>query len=206
MKVFGFVLFFFGFLSFQCMSQIAGKDTLPFSATASENPYHLSDQNKMHVNFMAGTEFWSVPGFSSGIATYLMTGITYPVGKRFSLGGGIGILNTTPVGVHRTSTEFFGNENSTNSTLVYITGQYLLSQRITVSGTLFKEFNILNNSPGSQGFQKNTPEGGYMQVKYKINDFMHIEAGFGYSRGVNPYYNSFSGSPQYNRPFLFTNP
>jgi hypothetical protein len=154
---------------------------------------------------MAGTEFWTAPGYGSGMGTLFMAGITYPVGKRFSLGGGIGVLNTTPMGVHNTSAEVFGNPNFTNS-LIYVTGQYLLSQKITLSGTVFKEFNVFNNSPGYQGFQKNTPQGAYMKVDYKINDFMHIEAGFGYSRGISPYYNSYLGSPLYDRPFLIRNP
>jgi len=187
------------------MSQIAGTDTLPSSAVTPATPKYLSSQNKMHVNIMAGTEFWTAPGYGSGIATYLMTGFTYPVGKRFSLGGGIGILNTAPVGVHSTTVEGFGNVNSTN-TLVYVTGQYLLNQRVTISGTVFKEFTAFNNSPEYQRFRKNTPQGAYMKVNYKINDFMQIEAGFGYSRGVNPYYNSYMGSPLYDRPLLFRNP
>ena len=194
-----------GLLSFQCVSQTGSTDTLPSSAAMPATPKYLSKQNKMHVNVMAGTEFWTATGYGSGIATYLMTGITYPVGKRFSLGGGIGILNTTPVGVHSTSVESFGNANSTN-TLVYITGQYLLSQHVTVSGTVFKEFTAFNNSPEYQRSPKNTPQGVYMKVDYRINDFMQIEAGFGYSRGVSPYYNSYTGSPLYDRPSLLRNP
>lgn len=154
---------------------------------------------------MAGTEFWTAPGYGSGIGTMFMTGITYPVGKRFNLGGGIGVISMTPVGVQNNSAEYFGNQNPSTA-LVYVTGQYLLSQRVTVSGTLFKEFNIFNNPHGNQQMQNNTPQGAYMKVNYKINDVMQIEAGFGYSRGINPYYNSFSGSPFYNPPSLFRNP
>ena len=205
MKLTGFGIFFLGFLSFQSMSQIGGTDTLPSSTGIQSTPNHFSVQNKMHVNIMAGTEFWTAPGYGSGMGTLFMAGITYPVWKRFSLGGGIGIINTTPFGVHNTSNESFGNTNFTN-TLIYITGQYLLSQRITVSGTVFKEFNIFNASPEYQRFQKNTPQGVFMKVNYKINDFMQIEAGFGYSRGISPYYNSYMGSPLYDRPFLFRNP
>lgn len=206
MKVTGFGILFLGFLSFNCMSQFAGKDTLPSSAVITPSAKLFpSGQNKMHVNIMAGTEFWTSPGYSSGIATYLMTGITYPVEKRFNIGGGIGIINSTSVGVKHTSVEYFGNPNSTNA-LVYVTGQYLLSQRVTVSGTLFKEFDVLNNSPEYQHFRKNMPQGAYMKINYKINDFMQIEAGFGYSRGINPYYNSYMGSPLYNRTFPFQNP
>jgi hypothetical protein len=208
MKLTVLIIFFIGLLSIQCMSQDTAMDTLPSSAVVTPSAALIpASQNKMHVNIMAGTEFSTAPGYGSGIATYFLTGITYPVGKRFSIGGGVGILNTTPVGVHSSSFETFGtfgNANST-STLIYVTGQYLLSQRITVSGTLFKEFSAFNSSPEYQRAQRNLPEGGYMKVDYKINDFMHIEAGFGYSRGVSPYNGLYSGSPIYDSSFPFRN-
>jgi len=81
------------------MAQNVSVDTLPSSAGAPSATNHVSVQNKMHVNIMAGTEYWSAPGYGSGIASYLMTGMNFPLGKRFSIGGGIGILNTTPVGI-----------------------------------------------------------------------------------------------------------
>lgn len=205
MKLNGVGILFLALISFQGMSQVTKKDTLPSSAETPSNSSSLSGQTKMRVNVMAGSEFWTAPGYGSGFGTFLTAGITYPVGKKFSLGGGIGVINSTLTGVHNTSTESFGQPNLTN-TLVYVTGEYLLSQHLTVSGTLFKEFNILNASPEYRQFQRNTPQGAYMKVKYKVNDFMQIEAGFGYSHGVNPYYNSYLGSPFYNRPFLFGNP
>lgn len=205
MKLTFFGLVFIIILNFQGKTQIGNTDTLPSSAVVTPSAALIpASQNKMHVNVMAGTEFWTAPGYGSGIATFLMTGITYPVGKRFSIGGGIGIMNTTPVGVHSSSVETFGPSNTT-STLVYVTGQYLLSQRITVSGTLFKEFSAFNGSSDYQRSQKNMPEGGFMKVDYKINDFMHIEAGFGYSRGISPYNNYYSGSPMYDSSFPFRN-
>jgi hypothetical protein len=193
-------------VSIRCMSQVTAQDTLPPSANSPVNPSQVSSHNKLKVNVTVGTEFWTAPHYTSGIATYLTTGLSYPVSKRFSVGGGIGVINTTPVGSHATYGEYYGNTGSTNA-LIYVTGQYLLSQRLTVTGTLFKEFSIFSNSPQNQHYQNNLPQGGYMKINYKINDFMQIEAGVGYSRGVSPYYNSFIGSPlYYNRSFPFINP
>jgi hypothetical protein len=199
-------IFLFGLLSAHCISQNVSNDTLPSSAVVTPSGALLSSgQNKMHVNIMAGTEFWTAPGYGSGMGTEFLVGITQPLSKRFSIGGGIGIINRTPIGAQHSSIEYFGNPNSTNA-LVYVTGQYLLNQHITVSGTLFKEFSVFDNSPEYQRFQKNMPQGAYMKVRYKINDYMQIEAGFGYSRGINPYGTSFLGSPLYDSPFPFRNP
>jgi hypothetical protein len=201
------VLFLVGLFSIQGLSQNTGQDTLPASSTVTPSGRLIpASQNKMHVNFMVGSEFWTAPGYGSGLGTTVLTGITYPVNKRFSVGGGIGVISTTPIGVQSKQAEYFGNTGSTNA-LVYVTGQYLLNQHITITGTLFKEFSVFNSTPENQAFQKNLPQGGFMKINYKINDFMQIEAGFGYSRGYyNPYNTSFMGSSMYyDSPFPFWN-
>lgn len=205
MKILFAGIFFFWFLNDPIMTQNLAPDTLPASATVQHGTEQNSVPVKMHVNVLAGTQFWSAPGYSSGLGSFILTGISYPVGKRFNIGGGIGIINNTLIGMHNRTTEYFGNDNQTNS-LVYITGQYLLNQHITVTGTVFKEFSVMNNSPEYQRFQKNNPQGVYMKVNYRINDFMQIEAGFGYSRGVNPYYNSFMDTPMIGSPFFNQHP
>ena len=203
MKFIGIGILFSGLLTFHCMPQSAIPDTLPPSAVNHSNQAMASAPAKMHVNVMAGTQFWTAPGYGSGLGSYLMTGINWPAGKRFNIGGGIGVMNNTMIGIHQVPGESFVNGNYTNA-LVYVTGQYLLSQRITVTGTVFKEFSVLDNSREFQRFRNNTPQGAYLKVNYRINDFMQIEAGFGYSRGINPYYNTFMGSPRYDG--LFSDP
>ena len=200
MKILTIGILFICILNDQGITQNAPPDTLPASAVMRSNSGQSSNLNKMNVTVQAGTQFWSAPGYGSGLGSFIMTGISYPVGRKFSIGGGIGVINNTLIGVHNPAAETFGNVSYTNS-LVYITGQYLLNPHITVSGTVFKELNVMNNSTEYQRFRNNTPQGVYMKVNYRINDFMQIEAGFGYSRGVNPYYNSFMSPMPYNSIF-----
>lgn len=200
MKLIGTGILLMGLIHIQCLSQTAVPDTIPPASATQTNNNFQAGIPKMHVNVLAGTQFWSASGYGSGMRTSFMTGISYPIGKKFLIGGGIGVNNNTLFGIRNPANESFGNFSYTNS-LVYVTGQYLLNRHITVSGTVFKEFNVMNNNREYQRFLNNTPQGAYMKIHYRINDFMQIEAGFGYTKGVNPYYNSFMTPAPYNGIF-----
>jgi len=186
MKSISIVIIFICLFGLTSISQTVSLDSI-HSAT-NTGTKATATQPKLHVNVMVGTQFWSASGFGSGFDTYLMTGLSYPLGKRFSLEGGIGIVNSTFTARNNYSSEFYGygNGNQTH-TLVYVTGNYLLNEHLTVSGTLFKDFSSFNNSGTTPYSTKENPQGGYLKVNYKINDFLQIEAGFGYSKGVSPY-------------------
>ena len=173
-------------LSFSGISQSVNLDTIPSATNPATKPGIT--QSKLHLNVQAGSQFWSASGFGSGFNSYIMTGLSYPLGKRFSIEGGIGIINTTFTAKNKGLTDYYGygNLNQTH-TLVYVTGNYLLSRHITVSGTLWKDFGSFNTTSTNKYYKQNDPQGLYMNVKYKINDFMQIEAGFSYSKGVNLY-------------------
>ncbi|MCX6252401.1 MAG: hypothetical protein NTX61_16835 [Bacteroidetes bacterium] len=201
MKSFSILILFICIMSLTGVSQTVSLDTIP-SATfpASASPV---TPKKLHLNIQAGTQFWSASGFGSGFDSFIMTGLSYPLGKRFSIEGGIGIVNSSFTAKNHSSSEFYGTGNGNQThTLVYVTGNYLLSQHLTVSGTLFKDFISFNNSGAYQYNNKDNPQGLYMKVNYKINDFMQIEAGFGYSKGVNPYDQYLMCYPGYGGSFL----
>jgi hypothetical protein len=94
---------------------------------------------------------------------------------------------------------------------VYITGQYLLNDHISISGTAYKQFDILNTVPGTPGYRNYSPQGAFMTVKYRVNNFVTFEAGVGYSQGASPYGNPFCSpygtssmfSPDPFRPSMF---
>jgi hypothetical protein len=174
-------------------------DTLPASGNTHAStalPLH-----KLHIGVQAGTEFMSSSGYGSGLSTWVSPTLTYPVSKRFSVSGGIAIVNTSYYGLKPwystpETNSFTGNVTSAR---LWVSGQYFLSDRITISGTAYKTIDILSSNP-INNFYKNNPQGAFMKVGYKINDYMQIEAGFGYSQGYN---GSSYGSP-YNHGFGFS--
>lgn len=212
------ILTFVSFLFTKGNAQSSRIDTLPASSVSPSstiNSSHIASLplHKLHVGVQVGTEFMTTSGYGSGLSTFLSPTLTYPVSKRFVLSGGISVVNTTLYGVKPYYS--LGGENPTpgfsgniTQTTLWVSGQYLLSDRITLTGTAYKTMDVLGDAPKYTPFYKNNPQGAYLNVGYKINDFMHIEAGFGYSKGNygsafgNPYGSGFGSSnfdPFFNR-------
>ena len=64
-------------------------------------------------------------------------------------------------------------------------GNTFVGDRITITGTAYKTIDIFGEKPGNSSFYKSNPQGGYLNVGYKVSDNLHIEAGFGYSRVIS---------------------
>jgi hypothetical protein len=175
----------FGFLQVSS-AQVSPADSLPQSASTwgyTHLPLH-----KLHIGIRAGTEFMTTSGYGSGFSTFLSPTLTYPVSTKFQLSGGISIVNTSYYGLKSYYSTSEGNSYSGDITqaMLWVSGQYLLGNRITITGTAYKTFDILGAKPGSY-FYKNNPQGAWLNVGYKISDHMQIEAGFGYSQGSRGY-------------------
>ena len=173
---------FFHFV--EAKAQLSATDSLPVS---SGNAHHYASLplHQVHVGIQAGTEFMTTSGYGSGMSTFLSPTLTYPVSKKFIISGGISVVNTSLYGFKPyysfpEGTSYSGN--ITQATL-WVSGQYLLNDRLTITGTAYKTIDILGEKPGNSPFYKNNPQGAYFNVGYKISDNIHIEAGFGYSQG-----------------------
>jgi hypothetical protein len=192
-------------LAFGIQAQIPVNDTLP--ASGNTHVSNVLPLHKLHIGVQAGTEFMSTSGYGSALSTWVSPTLTYPLSKRFLVSGGIAIVNTSYYGLkpwYSTSEtdSFTGNITSAR---LWVSGQYLLGDRITITGTAYKTIDVLGANP-INNFYKNNPQGAFMKVGYKINDYMQIEAGFGYSRGYNGYsygspYSHGFGASDYN-PFF----
>jgi len=100
--------------------------------------------------------------------------------------------------------------NFTNA-LVYLRGTYLVTDRLTLSGMAYKEFTISDQSDFLNPYTRNNPQGIYLNADYRITDGVHIQAGFGYSRGYSPYsvypgYGSYNPFPGIESGGLFSDP
>ena len=163
-----FLLIFYSFLFSGVYAQSQSIDTLPPSASsassASAHSYNVLPLHQLHVGVQVGTQFTATSGYGSGLSTFLSPTLTYPVSKRFSISGGISIVNTTLYGVkpfyilpgEQSFPAFTGN--ITQATL-WVSGQYLLSDRITLTGTVFKTIDILGQKPVNSPFYNSNPAG-----------------------------------------------
>ena len=191
-------------------AQVSSTDTIPTSATTHTN--YVLPLHQLHVGVQVGTQFTTTSGYGSGLSTFLSPTLTYPVSRRFSVSGGISIVNTSLYGVkpwysypeQKSVPGYSGN--FTQATL-WVSGQYMLSDRLTLTGTAYKTIDVLGDKPGYYPFYNNNPQGAYLNVGYKIGNNMHIEAGFGYSKGsygynydpYNPVFGTSNNNPFFNR-------
>jgi hypothetical protein len=187
------VVLFIGslFPSMNCIAQNLSLDTIP-SATSAPPKTGLFFPRKTEFGLQTGTSFFT-SSFGTGFSTFVSPHLSYKVSKRFSLGGGISIVNTSLNGFSAYTSE--GRKSSLSGyftdAMVFLSGQYALSNRVTITGTAYKQFNLFGDIPGMKANDFNNAQGVYMNVHYKVLDNFHIDAGFGYSKGYNPFYSPY---------------
>jgi hypothetical protein len=180
----------------ESLAQLPASDTISQPAGNSTKP-SLLPVGKLHVGVQAGTQFFTSSGYGSGFSTYVSPTLTYPLSKRFVVSGGISIVNTSLYGAkpYYSIGEWPSYTGNFTQATAWVSGQYLLNDHLTITGTAFKTFDIIDQNPLNSRFYKSNPQGAYFNVGYKINPYMQIEAGFGYTRGDNGY---FMGNPGYH--------
>ena len=197
----------FPFLFVEGNAQLSRIDSIP-SAPGDAHHYTSLPLHKLHVGIQAGTEFMTTSGYGSGFSTFLSPTLTYPVSKKFMASGGFSIINTSLYGFkpYYSFPEERSYSGNITQAMLWVSGQYLLSDRVTITGTAYKTIDIFGEKLRNSSFYKNNPQGVYLNIGYKISDNMHIEAGFGYSRGSKGYsfgypYSPWFGSSNYNPYF-----
>jgi len=154
---------------------------------------------KFNVHLSLGNQFSSYSGYGSALSTIVTPTFTYDLSKRLQLQGGISLLTTNYFGVRPFFSESNGPASSGNftSALLFVSGTYLLNNNISISGSAFKEFPVSGDPLPYSPFQPYSNDGAHgirMDINYKVGEHFQIQAGFGYSKGVNPYYSPYGNS------------
>lgn len=185
-------------------------DTLPASAGPGSETGSILAPKRLQTNVMIGTQFSTSSWFGSGLTTYIAPSLSYRISPRFSVRGGLVISNTSLFDYR----PWFSAEGSPSynanftQAIIYLEGSYRVTDKLTISGAGFKQFTVTDNSNFYNPYSRNEPYGIYLNADYKIAEGVHIQAGFGYSKGYSPYMGSplynpspFSGGSFYSSPF-----
>ncbi|MCX6282905.1 MAG: hypothetical protein NTW31_01510 [Bacteroidetes bacterium] len=170
-------------------SAATSRDTLSKEGSKALSRYQLKKPD-FHVT--AGMEFSTSSGYGSGFTEYVVPTISYPLGKKFLISGGLAIANTNYFNARPFySGDLFQPYNGNYTSLtVFASGTYFVNDRLTISGAFYKEIPVagktLSYSPynpisqqGSQGFNVN--------LQYKLGQHFFIQAGFEMNQNRNPY-------------------
>ncbi|MEI6852940.1 MAG: hypothetical protein WCL06_08860 [Bacteroidota bacterium] len=202
-----FLLFLFISVTTQAQSYFRPDTTTSFNTQTIKKNNSLLNYKRMSFSVDVGFGF-AASKYSSGAYTYISPYMSYLVTPRFKLDVG-GILQQGFNGFNNSEFSSFGG-NGTNA-LLFVRGNYLVSDRLIISGSVYKTFTSYKTLNSEFTGKKNSLDnyGINIGAEYKISEHMTIGAQVNFSNGNNnPFYNSESypyGGMQsnfhQNRPF-----
>jgi hypothetical protein len=156
------------------------------SFTKTSNPQLSASLSTSFTSFGSGVNL---------IGTSFMPQITFPMTEKFSISTGIG-YSTFFIG---DGTKNLFQSNQSQYGHVFVSGNYLLSDKISLRGTAYKTFRLDSPSPNIEsGFTAYnfSSQGIIMDVEYKVSDNFRINVGFEYREQNYPMF-----GPGFNNNF-----
>lgn len=143
---------------------------------------------KPDVSVTLGSSFMSFGQGYNSFGTFVMPEITFPVTKKFSVQAGIGYSTMFYNSPNQSGNIFSNNMNQYG--LIYVSGIYQVNEKLSVAGTAYKTFD-LNPKQGEVNPQALdfSNEGVNVNIDYKVNERLRINAGFSYQKSNSPFYN-----------------
>ncbi len=182
----------------QIQAQIAGQPNLSQSLPSEKVKFSLN----------TGTSFFYSPNAFSGTSFYLAPKFSYNVTPKFRINAGVMFIRQnlnfySPLllsGDSHPQSVVIRNTPAVQG-IVFAEGDYLLSERLTLSGSLMKSIDPnyqFNNAAWRNSFQMMS-----MDVNYKLSNTISVGAGLRMikSNGFNNFFPSTINSPGIYQPF-----
>jgi hypothetical protein len=155
---------------------------------------------QFHISM--GTSYSNFGG-AGMLSSYIAPSVKIPVSKKWDVSVGGAFFNNSLNGMSTPVLNMEGAGMFMPNSYVYTNARYQLNDKIRISGTAFKSFNLQNNGQMPQINPKAfdfTSQGMSMGINYQVSNSVSFDAGVSIYQGNNPLY-----SP-YNRSFFNTNP
>lgn len=163
-------------------------------------------EKKMKFGLSAGAFAGTSFGSGEYFGTFVSPQVSYPLTSRFTVSVGMTLTNTFGNPYYYPSSEGGYGYPSANFTrsFLYASGAYQLSERLVVSGTVYKEFNMFDQQSSLSKNYSGDYQGVIMGVDYKIGKNVFIQGQIEISN--NPYHrqsypNSYFGNGFGNSSF-----
>lgn len=147
-------------------------------------------------NLQLGTAFSSNFKGNSAFGTYVSPALAYNLSPRFRLKAGVTVFNTFG-NPYFSGYDYYASPvmASGTTTSLFIQGDYLLSNKLMLSGAFYKDFNALNPHITDPGLKIPESQGMILNLNYRPTEHFEINASFGLSNGhrsplYSPFYNN----------------
>ncbi len=146
------------------------------------------EKKKLRFNAEVGTFFGTGFGSGSYFGTYVSPHLSYKVSPKFTLSAGARLETTFMNPFNESDYSGYGYPGYYSpGSFVYVKGAYQLNDRLIVSGTVYKHFNLFSNPDPAYGGFENDYKGIIMGVDYKLGENVFIRGEIEISDGYRPY-------------------
>lgn len=183
-----------------------------------EKKHPFFNPKKTNISLEMGTSFGSSGG-GNMFSTFISPKISYDINPKLRITVG-SVLSKTNINGAEIYNIWEGKARkinaNVNSNLMYAEGQYMVNDRLIISGSIFYEKNDFGNMDNSgmhpSAFNFGDSKGGSIGFDYKINEKTSLSGEIQYSEGRNPYRNNslrsspfsiFNNQRNYNTGFGF---
>lgn len=128
---------------------------------------------------------------NSSFNTYVSPALAYNVSSRFRLKAGVTIFNNFG-DPYMAGYDYYNSPvmMSGTTTSVFVQGDYILSNKLMLSGTLFKDFSTFNAHVTDPRLKAPESQGMILNLNYRPARNFEINASFGYGTGNRSTLNS----------------
>ena len=135
-------------------------------------------------SMQVGTGFAGNFHGNSSYSTFVSPAVAYNISSRFRLKAGITISNNFGDPYYSGYDNYYSPVmNNGTTTSVFVQGDYLLSNKLMISGALYKDFSTFNNHVTDPRLKTPESQGMILNLNYRPTGNFEINASFGYGNG-----------------------
>ena len=128
---------------------------------------------------------------NSSFSTYVSPALAYNVSPRFRLKTGVTVFQNFGDPYYAGYDYYYSPViNPGTTTSLFVQGDYILSNKLMLSGTLYKDFTNFNPNVSDPRLKNPESQGMILNLNYRPTSFFEINASFGYGEGNRSMFSS----------------
>jgi hypothetical protein len=135
------------------------------------------------VSMQLGTGFGSNFHGNSSFTSFVSPSFAYNVSSRLRLKAGVTVFNNSGSPLYHGYDYYSPVMANGTTTSIFVQGDYLLSNKLMISGALYKDFSTFNPHITDPRLKPPESQGMILNLNYKPTSTVEINASFGYGNG-----------------------